>query len=170
MTKQKKLNPGNKAPKSETGPTGRQSTNNAESRGKTPPPPPPVDPRITALRETADWILRGENEVSIREAIKVLFPNQDSQRLLADAFEYIAELAGANPELRRTWHIAARRELYRRALEIHDFKTCRDILRDLGQLEGLYPKQAPTRSAKPADAYGDTAPPDLETDGYPVIQ
>jgi hypothetical protein len=130
-----------------------------------------VDPRIVALRTVAEWILRGENEVSIEEAIKATFPDQEAKDLFLAAFDYLGELAGTDPELRRTWHIAARRELYRRSVEIHDFKTARDILRDLAQLEGLYPKQAPTRSAKPKPAEADAQAPALDgSEEYPVIQ
>ena len=149
----------------------RQSTKKARPAGKdVPPAPPVVDPRILALRQVADWILRGENEVSMEEAIKATFPEEDVAELLADAFRYIGELAGTNPELRRTWHVAARRELYRRTVEIHDFKTARDILRDLAQLEGLYPKMAPTKSKTKADdqaepVAGDGIP---TADGFPV--
>lgn len=138
---------------------------------------PPVDPgaepdpRILALRELADWILRGENEIAIREAIKAKFPLEDADELLALAFTYIGELAGTDPALRRTWHVAARRELYRRTVEIHDFKTARDILRDLAQLEGLYPKMAPTKSTKAGDQADTQAGPGdgiPTADGFPV--
>jgi hypothetical protein len=128
-----------------------------------------------ALRQVADWILRGENEISIREAVRATFPDYDVLELLTSAALYLGELAGTDPELRRTWHIAARRELYRRTVEIHDFKTARDIIRDLAQLEGLYPRMTPTRS-KPTGAEADTdAKPDAPgafptADGFPTLQ
>lgn len=153
----------------------RQSTKKATpAEEKSPPAEPVVDPRIVALREIADWILRGENEVSIAEAIRTRFPKEDANSLLASAFEYLGELAGTDPDLRRTWHIAARRELYRRTVEIHDFKTARDILRDLGQLEGLYPKMSPTKSktSKPSgDQVDDQVDDGIPTsDGIPLLQ
>ena len=176
--KTKKTLPSGKEKKAPRG--RRQSTKKAGSDSGTghPPDPPVVDPRIVALRQVADWILRGENEVSIQEAIKATFPEEDAVELLAGAFLYIGELAGTDPELRRTWHIAARRELYRRTVEIHDFKTARDILRDLGQLEGLYPKMAPTKSKTkpaaaelPADAGADDQAPELDSsEEYPTVQ
>ena len=65
----------------------RQSTKKARPAGKAVPPAPPVvDPRIEALRQVADWILRGENEVSIEEAIKAKFPDENATELLADTF------------------------------------------------------------------------------------
>lgn len=169
--------PQGKKPKAPKG--RRQSTKKARPAGKEIPTAPPVgdhqadpdvDPRIVALRQVADWILRGENEVSIQEAIKAKFPAEDAVELLVGAFEYIGELAGTDPELRRTWHIAARREIYRRVVEIHDFKTARDILRDLAQLEGLYPRMSPTKSKTQAD--DDQAEPEAEDtmEGYPTIQ
>ena len=148
----------------------RQSTKKARPAGKAAPPAPPVvDPMIVALRQVADWILVGENEVSIEEAINEIFPELDAVELLVGAFEYIGELAGTNPELRRTWHVAARRELYRRTVEIHDFKTARDILRDLAQLEGLYPKMAPTKSKTKADDQAEPVEDGIPTaEGFPV--
>jgi len=167
----KKALPPGKTPKAPKG--RRQSTKKSDPAGKQAPPDPTVvDPRIVALRQVADWILRGENEISIEEAIKAKFPEWPAIELLVAAFEYIGELAGTDPELRRTWHIAARRELYRRTVEIHDFKTARDILRDLGQLEGLYPKMAPTKSKSKTDDQAEPAG-ELAADpmeDYPVIQ
>jgi hypothetical protein len=159
--------PKGKTPKAPKG--RRQSTKKARPTGKeVPPAPPVVDPMIVPLRQVADWILRGENEISIQEAIKATFPDLDAVELLVAAFKYIGELAETDPELRRTWHIAARRELYRRTIEIHDFKTARDILRDLGQFEGLYPKMSPTKTKKGHDQAEPVEDGIPTAEGFPV--
>jgi hypothetical protein len=68
------------------------------------------------------------------------------QRLMQKSNKEIARLTDRNVKHRFNLHVARREALYARAVAMNDFGTAARILRDLGELESLYPvrKIAPT--------------------------
>ncbi len=124
------------------------------------------------LRQVADWIVAGISDAAIDEALIELTGTSRAKatKLRAAAYLYLAELIAADPDTRKTWHIATRLELYRRTLQIHDYKTARDILRDLAQLEGLYPKLAAKAAAKDPAGAGTSLEGIPTAEGYPTVQ
>lgn len=132
--------------------------------GKAKPRPKKQTPTPARVRQVVDWIVEGQAETTIAEAIRSIYRATNETDFIAAAYVRLGELADEDPELRRAWHIATRRELYRRTFEIHDFKTSRDILRDLAQLEGLYP---PAGAAK-RPAAGTAEPPSQGEEGIPT--
>ena len=109
------------------------------------------------LRQVADWIVAGVADSQIDEAIMTIgkVSRAEAIEIRQGAYAYLEALIAAEPETRKTWHVATRLELYRRTLQIHDYKTARDILRDLAQLEGLYPKTTAKGSSSTGLEAGD---------------
>lgn len=132
-----------------------------------------ADAKMAALRQIADWIIAGNSDFQIDEASAAVLgiPKKLAKELRRRAYEFIGELIEQDPDLRKSWHVAARQELYRRALSIHDYKTARDILRDLAQLEGLYPKLAAKTKAPAGDDQAENPFPEFPTVGdFPTVQ
>ena len=85
-----------------------------------------------------DWILEGRAIDEILAACKdkgVKTP----EKLVTQALSLIESRLETIP--RQAWHIEARRHLYVKALEINDYKTCLDIIKDLARIENLYGKK-----------------------------
>lgn len=86
--------------------------------------------------EVAAWLLEGASRQDILEALHALFGLHNPDQVIADAYAHLAERVSSS-EHRRAWHVEARRELFRRSVEIADYKTAHQVLRELAALEGL---------------------------------
>lgn len=129
------------------------------------PQPATTDP----VAEVAQWILDGQSRADIVGGCRELLGIQDAGETIAAAWGRLA-LGAGNPAQRHAFHVEARRELYRRCLEWHDYKTAETILRDLAKLEGMYPGPA-QRTATPSEPSqsADNAFPSGEDAGVPEV-
>jgi hypothetical protein len=88
----------------------------------------------------AEMLLAGGDDDSIiRHARKKEWPDDD--RLIPDARERVLQAAGGDRDTVLREHIAKRRMLYRRALRDGDTRTAAALLRDEGELLGLYQRK-----------------------------
>ena len=101
------------------------------------------------------WILEGNTAEDVREAIAAPVdagglgrPEMVGELLTAGLVALAARFDLDSPRL--SFHIEARRELYRRSMALADYKTCLSVLQDLAKLEGLYTQ--PARPETPISA------------------
>ena len=165
--------PAKKAAKAKA-PAPKKKTGAKRGRPKKFQPPKADLPELNdPVRQVSDWIVAGIADAAIDEAIRTISncTAEEAEAIRREAYKHLGDLIAADPTTRKTWHIAARLELYRRTLQIHDYKTCRDILRDLAQLEGLYPKVAAKAAPRedPAGA-GDSLPGIPTAEDFPTVQ
>lgn len=132
---------------------------------KTPLEKPAADPVL----EVAAWLLDGASRQDILEALAELFGISDPDAVIANAYAHIAERI-ASTDHRRAWHIEARRELYRKSVEIADYKTAHQVLRELAALEGLVgtPRVKDLAHGRPQPAAG--VPTAADLGDVPTIQ
>jgi hypothetical protein len=120
--------------------------------------------RPDEARQVAVWLIEGHSPADVLEAFAVEFPKVDPAGALEAGFRHIADLVDELGEHSLAWHLAARRELYRRALEIADFRTCYQILRELAELEGHKAKPG-NRTPATADHQADDGIPTADDAG-----
>lgn len=85
-----------------------------------------------ALHQLNGWILKGNCEHDLREAIAQFFPHLSAEELLRKAAEHFQLAGESDPQAVRGFCIEAYRDLYRRCIEIGDFTTA---LKALARLE-----------------------------------
>ena len=98
----------------------------------------PSDPTLTneAAYQTLKWILEGQHERDILEAIRQKFPKEDPQTTLAAVIQHLIALAGADPVVLRGFALAAYREIYYRAMQIGDFANALRCVKELARAAG----------------------------------
>lgn len=91
----------------------------------------PADP----LREITKWILEGQSEADILDAVASFWPNAQAQPLIMGAVQQLAE-AGArvNGDLIKGFAMEGTREVYRKALEVGDHQIALRALKQLVEL------------------------------------
>ncbi len=75
----------------------------------------------TTVKQVITWILEGNSERDIREAIGTKFPGEDAQADLDAAVQEIISIGKEDPAFTRGWALAATRELTRKMIEVGDF-------------------------------------------------
>ena len=85
------------------------------------------------INEVVQWLLDG---YSFRDIAEAAGNDVDFNALIKAAFAQLQKDMENNID-RTSWHLEARRELYRKSLEISDFKTAHSILVDMAKLEKL---------------------------------
>jgi len=93
------------------------------------PPPSPT-------RQIIEWILAGQSEPAIKEAIAATWPTQKPRPLIVAALKELAKCGSPNMELLRGFVIEGTREIYRKALEVADHQTALRALKQLMELAG----------------------------------
>lgn len=83
------------------------------------------------------WVLVGQTEQDIREAVEHHFPGDDSRELLGAVMIGLQETANFSPDVVIGWCFESCRDLYRRMVEAADYagalravKMMADIARD----------------------------------------
>lgn len=84
------------------------------------------------------WLVEGQSDSDILDAIRKFWPEMLAEDLLEKGVDEIAQAGKVDRELIRGWCLMARRELYRRMLEIGDFAGA---LRATERIEALANKQ-----------------------------
>lgn len=80
------------------------------------------------------WLLEGNAEIDIREAIAAKFPDEDGALLLVAAMDHLQAVGNADKSVIRGWCLEAYRELYRRMLDIGDYNNAAKIVKELMRL------------------------------------
>jgi hypothetical protein len=122
-------------------------------------PPPPTEDEL--VDQVAEWILAGNSHADVVAAVLHTWPDtklETARDLLDKAYEYLEGYMELGADQRKAWHCQARRELYRRALEIHDYKTAHAILKELASLDGTGAPRG--RQPEPAPTFEDDGVPD----------
>lgn len=130
----------------------------ATEKDKAPQKPP--DPAQIG-DQVADWLLAGNSAHDVLEAVHHTWPTitePDARTLIAAVYQGMADRLDLSPRELAAWHREARRELYRKALEIHDYKTAHSILKELASLDGTGAQKA--RPPEPQPTFKDDGVPD----------
>lgn len=97
-------------------------------------------------------MLRPQVEAAIAEQCEkngLAPPNQmDINAAYAAAMDVWLQDAEAPDTEIYAWHIAARRDVYRRSYTLNDYKTCAGILKDLAQLQQQYKRERAKAAAE----------------------
>ncbi len=118
-------------------------------RNRKPPPAPPaeldnaislavLDPK--KVTQVFMWIVQGQTEGHIREAIEQLWPADDPRPLIIAAIHQLTESAKFNADIVRGWCFEAYRELYRQMVAMGDFPGA---LRAVSKLETMARQAGP---------------------------
>jgi hypothetical protein len=98
---------------------------------------PPSPPSPAAVLQAVTWIVEGRKAADILAAIAEHFPQESPETLLSAALEDLTiEGAKTDPDRARGFLLYAYRELYRRALEVDDFKNAISALRSFERVTG----------------------------------
>lgn len=96
--------------------------------------PPPVDPY--RIEQAIRWILEGQREFDVIEAIKETWPDQDPVALFAECGAHFASAAAFNQAVIVGWCFAATMDVYRRMLAVGDLVGALRAIRQLRELAG----------------------------------
>ncbi len=84
-------------------------------------PPATTPEELARITQVFLWIVQGQAEGHILEAIRATWPDQEPKPIIAAAIEELAKSADFNPKVIRGWCFEAYRDLYRRLYENGDF-------------------------------------------------
>lgn len=87
--------------------------------------------------QVLQWIIEGQNDADVQEAIKKLWPSEDPEKLYEAAVDRVSDASKVEGEVLLGWCLMARRELFRKMFEIGDFAGA---LRATEKIESLIPK------------------------------
>lgn len=73
------------------------------------------------LQQVIKWLVEGHSDGDILEAVAQHFPDESADKLIEAGLDEIALASKVDHEVIAGWCLMARRELYRRMLEIGDF-------------------------------------------------
>lgn len=90
----------------------------------------PTDP----LRQIVGWIIAGNNEADVLDAITAQWPDAKAKPLIVKAIKAIAEAGQPDADVIRGFAIEGTREIYRKALEVADHQTALRALKQLVEL------------------------------------
>lgn len=93
--------------------------------------PPP------AVAQVFKWILEGQTEIDVRDAIAVKFPGEKADPLIIAAIKQFAAAGEFQPEIMLGWCDEAYREIYRRSMEAGDLAAALRAVRLRAQLAGF---------------------------------
>ena len=97
------------------------------------------------LHQVLTWMLEGNSEHLIREAIKDTWPGEDAAPLILAAIEHVSQRADAARETLQDWCLEATRFLYQKQVEIGDYTGA---LRTVKELNAMAKKKPSTKQAK----------------------
>lgn len=98
---------------------GQRASRKALTAKPAPPPePPPIDP--ARVEQVIQWLIAGNRDLHIVEAIRETWPDQALDPLIATACAQLMDAGQVEPDAVKGWCLEASRELYRRMLEVGD--------------------------------------------------
>ena len=95
---------------------------------------------LKRLEQVKTWLLEGQRTVDMLEAGRELWSlrRRRMHELIREARSHIAADSEASQRAHFDWHIEARLELYRRAVDTADVKAALSVLKDLAEMQGHY--------------------------------
>jgi len=82
------------------------------------------------------WIVQGQTEAHIIEAIQTTWPEADSRPLIAAALDEITKAGDLDKKLIRGWAFEASRELYRQMIAVGDFASALRAVKQIADMAG----------------------------------
>jgi hypothetical protein len=102
---------------------------------KLPPAPPPVDP--ARVEQVIQWVLAGQRDFDIAEAIREQWPDQDYGALMREIGEQFLRLAHLeNPDVLRGWALAATQDVYRQMRSVGDLVGSLRAIKQVLEISG----------------------------------
>jgi hypothetical protein len=93
------------------------------------------------VEQVLQWIIQGENDANVLEAIKEFFPDQDPTALYEAAVDKVADASQVETSVIFGWLLLSRRELYRKMVEIGDFAGALRATEQIEKIAGKLPKK-----------------------------
>ncbi len=83
------------------------------------------------VEQTILWLLEGNRTPDIVEAIKENHPGDDPEKTIKAALAHFAEVGEADTTIIKGWCFEAYRELYRRMVDVGDYKGAIAAIKEL---------------------------------------
>jgi hypothetical protein len=106
-----------------------------------PPPPTPIAPVANPGRQVIEWMIAGQREADIEEAVATQFPRQSAKKLIEAAVDHFQEAAHCERNVILGWSMEAYRALYRKLLEIGDYHGAMKAVASLQKLASELPPE-----------------------------
>ena len=90
-------------------------------------------PRCPQLHQILQWVISGNDEHDVREAIADKFPGMDADAALAEIVAYLSNAGQASGDVVRGYCIESYRHLYAQMLRIGDFANAARVIKDLSK-------------------------------------
>lgn len=116
----------------------KQSKKKTTAR-KNPPVPLPAElvkkgpTRCPQLHQILQWVIDGNDEHDVREAISEKFPGMDADAALAEIVGHLSAAGQASGDVVRGYCIEAYRKLYHRMVGIGDFANAARVIKELSK-------------------------------------
>lgn len=88
-------------------------------------------PQRTAAQQVIAWMIEGQREADIVEALANHFPGTDAAPVLAAAGAHFQNAAGCPSEIVIGWALEAYRDIYRRMMESGDYQGAARVAKEL---------------------------------------
>ena len=96
--------------------------------------PPSSGPELSPERQVFGWIVEGQKESDIVDAIHHQFPDRDAGEIVGGAMDMIEASGRFSHDVVRGWCYEAYRELYRRMVEIGDYAGALKAVKEIRQM------------------------------------
>lgn len=98
---------------------------------------PPAAYPTAEIEEVIEQILLGYTRQDVIEALEKV-ECADPGSVYVAALAHIETRMQCEGQPLRAWHLAARQLLYRKNMEISDFKSAHHVLKDMAEISGVY--------------------------------
>jgi hypothetical protein len=85
------------------------------------------------LHQILQWVVDGNDEHDVREAIADKFPGMDADAAIAEIVAYLSEAGQASGDVVRGYCLEAYRKLYSRMVSIGDFANAARVIKELSK-------------------------------------
>jgi hypothetical protein len=97
---------------------------------------PPSPEELARIEQVFVWIIQGQTEYNITQAIRTQWPDVEPMPLIVKTLERLVQSSKFNPDVIRGWVFEAYRELYRNALAAQDFASAIRIIAKINEMAG----------------------------------
>jgi len=97
------------------------------------------------VHQILTWILEGNSEHLIREAIADTWPGEESEPLIIAAFEQVSKSGEMSHEQVQNWCFEATRFLYQKQVEIGEYAGAMRAVRQMQEISAARTKQEPVQ-------------------------
>jgi hypothetical protein len=113
-----------------------------------PSPPTPIAPVANPGRQVIEWMIAGQRDEDIAEAVAKMFPGRNAQKLIAQAGDHFERISHCKRNLVLGWSMEAYRALYRKLLEIGDYHGAMKAVASLQKLASELPPEEDEETEK----------------------